>query len=221
MIKQQMAVIFDMDGVIVDSNPFHKIALQQFCKSHGYDLSEDEMKRKIYGRTNKDWIPALFNRPLEEKELRRYADEKEALFRELFDADIALLQGLHEFLKALKHDNVPLAIATSAPRDNVDFVFKKTGIDDFFPVVLDESHITKGKPDPEIYIKACQKLQMPAECCVVFEDSLSGVRSGLDAGTRVVAVTTTHRPEEFNGVSLAVPNFSDLSVQDLQRLVGD
>ena len=152
-MNQELAVIFDMDGVIVDSNPFHKVSLQQFCRRYGYDLSEDQLKSKIYGRTNKDWIPALFDRPLDAEEVSRYGDEKEALFRELFSEDIELLQGLWEFLNTLKSHDIPTAIATSAPRDNVDFVFEKTGIANFFPVVLDESHISRGKPNPEIYIK--------------------------------------------------------------------
>ena len=220
MINQKLAVIFDMDGVIVDSNPYHKISLQQFCQRHGYNLSEEQLKSKIYGRTNKDWIPALFDRPLSQEEIGRYGDEKEALFRDLFSNDIELLRGLRDFLNMLQHNGIPMAIATSAPRDNVDFVFEKTGIEDFFPVVLDESHISKGKPDPEIYIKACQALQMPPDQCVVFEDSLSGVKSGLDAGTKVIAVTTTHTRQEFNGVALAVPDFVDLPLRDLQQVVG-
>ena len=219
MINQELAVIFDMDGVIVDSNPYHKISLQQFCQRHGYDLSEEQLKSKIYGRTNKDWIPALFDQPLSQEEISRYGNEKEALFRDLFSDDIALLPGLKDFLGMLQGNSIPMAIATSAPRDNVDFVFEKTGIKDFFPIVLDESHISKGKPDPEIYLKACEALQMPPGQCVVFEDSLSGVKSGLDAGTKVIAVTTTHTRQEFNGVALAVPDFADLSLQDLQQVV--
>ena len=219
MINQELAVIFDMDGVIVDSNPYHKISLQQFCQRHGYNLSEEQLKSKIYGRTNKDWIPALFDRSLNQEEISRYGDEKEALFRDLFSHDIALLPGLRDFLGMLQSNSIPMAIATSAPRDNVDFVFEKTGIKDFFPIVLDESHISKGKPDPEIYLKACEALQMPPGRCVVFEDSLSGVKSGLDAGTKVIAVTTTHTRQEFNEIALAVADFADLSLRDLQQVV--
>ena len=78
------AFIFDMDGVIVDSNPYHKIALQQFCKKLGYDLSEEQLREKIYGRTNKDWITNLFG-DIGEAQIQRYAEEKEALYRQLYD----------------------------------------------------------------------------------------------------------------------------------------
>jgi beta-phosphoglucomutase len=88
-----------MDGVIIHSNPFHKIALQQFCTKYGYDLSEDELARRIYGRTNKEWITNLFGRPLPPHELAAYAEEKESLFRRLYERDITEVAGLTSFLE--------------------------------------------------------------------------------------------------------------------------
>ena len=79
----EVAFLFDMDGVIIDSNPFHKISLRQFCQKHGFDLSEDQLRERIYGRTNKDWIPAVFGQ-ISGEQVARYAAEKEALFRELY-----------------------------------------------------------------------------------------------------------------------------------------
>src|SRR5688572_4562203 len=141
------AFIFDMDGVLVDSNPIHKIALKQFCEEHGYDLSETDLREKIYGRTNRDWLLNLFGN-LNEETIRAYAEEKEALFRELY-VDIKPLDGLHSFLKKLDANGIPLAIATSAPRANVDFTISKTGITHFFPIILDDSFVTKGKRSEE------------------------------------------------------------------------
>src|SRR5690348_15626472 len=145
------AFLFDMDGVIIDSNPAHKIALKQFCKQHGYDLSDDHLREKIYGRTNKDWIPNLFGK-LSPEQVKRYADEKEALFRELYKKDVQPLKGLVGFLEQALKLGVPQAIATSAPRENVDFTLEHTGIEKYFSAMLDESFVTRGKPDPEIYL---------------------------------------------------------------------
>src|SRR5690606_16927267 len=127
------AFIFDMDGVIVDSNPFHKVALRQFCKKHGRDLSEEELKERIYGRTNRDWLLNIFP-DLTDEEIARYADEKEEIFRELYANDIVALAGLGEFLKAARTLGIPMAIATSAPLENVDFTLAKTGLREYFPV---------------------------------------------------------------------------------------
>ena len=203
------AFIFDMDGVLVDSNPTHKIALKQFCKKHGYDLSETDLREKIYGRTNRDWLLNLFGN-LNEETIRAYAEEKEALFRELY-VDIKPLDGLHSFLKKLDANGIPLAIATSAPRANVDFTISKTGITHFFPIILDDSFVTKGKPDPQIYLKSAAALGMPSGQCVVFEDSLSGVMAAKRAGCKVVGVTTTHTREELTETDLNIDNFESLT----------
>ena len=203
-----------MDGVIVDSNPFHKIALKRFCKKYGKDLTEDELREKIYGRRNQDWLVKIFG-PLAEETMKKYADEKEALFRDLYDKDIKALDGLEDFLKNLKHLNIPAAIATSAPRSNVDFTLQKTGLGGYFETVLDDSFVKEGKPHPDIYLKAAAALNFDPKNCVVFEDSLAGVESGLNAGCKVVGLTTTHSPEELAGAALVVPNFESLDAKGL------
>jgi beta-phosphoglucomutase len=209
-----IAFLFDMDGVIIDSNPFHKISLKQFCKKYGHDLSEDQLREKIYGRTNKDWLVNIFGK-LDEKKLKQYGDEKEALFRELYANDIKPLDGLLSFLNKMDHQNIPRAIATSAPRANVDFTLEKTGTAKYFQVILDESFVSKGKPDPEIYLKTAAALKFTPGNCVVFEDSLSGVKAGKAAGCKVVGVTTTHSRQELAETDLVIDNFEDLDPQEL------
>lgn len=208
------AIIFDMDGVLVDSNPYHKIALNQFCADHGYHLTEEGLRNKIYGRTNKEWITNLFG-TLTPKQLAQYGEEKEALYRKLFDKDIKPVNGLLDFLHLLNTHNIPRAIGTSAPRSNVDFTLSKTGMQHFFSIILDESHVTHGKPNPEIYINVAKRLGLPPQRCVVFEDSLSGVTSAKSAGAKVVGITTTHTPEELSETDLIITDFKNLDPIDL------
>ncbi len=207
-----------MDGVIVDSNPFHKVALRQFCKKHGRDLSEEELKERIYGRTNRDWLLNIFP-DLTDEEIARYADEKEEIFRELYANDIVALAGLGEFLKAARTLGIPMAIATSAPLENVDFTLAKTGLREYFPVILYDKFVTKGKPDPEIYIKACAALELPPGDCVVFEDSLSGVTAARRAGCRVVGIMTTHNAEELVETDLVIADFQDIGPEAVLEAV--
>jgi len=209
-----VAVIFDMDGVIIDSNPYHKISLRQFCEKYGYHLSDGELVSKIYGRTNKDWIASLFG-ALTKEELTNYGEEKEALFREVYKNDISALKGLPEFLKSLKDKNIPIAIGTSAPRSNVDFVLSHTGLEDYFSVILDESDVVKGKPDPEIYLKVAVRLGFDPSRCIVFEDSLSGVESARRAGAKVVGVATTHSFEELSHTDFIIQDFTGLDPSTL------
>jgi HAD superfamily hydrolase (TIGR01509 family) len=208
------AFLFDMDGVIVDSNPYHKIALVQFCKEHGYNLSEQELREKIYGRTNRDWIMNIFGNIGDEK-IRLYTEQKEALYRKLYDKDIKLVNGLMEFLEKAEKAGIPRAVATSAPRANVDFSLSKTNTERFFPTILDDSFVSKGKPDPEIYLKSAAAVGYKPENCIVFEDSLSGVAAGKAAGCKVVGITTTHTPEELSQTDFIIGDFQNLDPETL------
>lgn len=210
------AFIFDMDGVLIDSNPTHKIALQRFCREHGFELSEQQLREKIYGRTNRDWLLNLFG-DLPEETVRRYAEEKEALFRELY-TDIKPLDGLLSFLKKMDEAGIPRAIATSAPRANVDFTLEHTGIGPYFQTILDDSFVSKGKPDPEIYLKSAAALGLDPGNCVVFEDSLSGVKAGKAAGCKVVGLTTTHTNEELSETDFNIDSFNIEPKSILERL---
>jgi len=205
------AFIFDMDGVIIHSNPYHKIALHQFCEKYGYHLTEQELLAKIYGRTNKQWITNLFGRNLSPAELEFYAEEKEGMFRELIKNDIKPLAGLRDFLEQLNAQNFARAIGTSAPRSNVDFVMSKTQLADYFPTVLDDSFVDHGKPHPEIYLKCAAALGYAPEDCIVFEDSLSGVAAGKASGAKVVGVATTHTFEELKETDFVINDFTDLN----------
>ena len=214
------AFIFDMDGVIVDSNPYHKIALKQFCEAHGHDLSDEQLINKIYGRTNKEWITNLFG-VLPPEQLMSYAFEKEELYRRLFEKDIRPVNGLIHFLESLAAQGIPRAIGTSAPRANVDFTLSKTGTGHFFKTILDESAILHGKPNPEIYLKVAKALNLPPQQCIVIEDSLSGVAAGKGAGAKVIGITTTHTPEELKSTDLIIDDFEELEPKSIiQALFG-
>jgi beta-phosphoglucomutase len=210
------AFIFDMDGVLIDSNPVHKIALQQFCREHGFELTEQQLREKIYGRTNRDWLLNLFG-DMPDETIRRYAEEKEALFRRLY-TDIKPLEGLPGFLEKMDALGVPRAIATSAPRANVDFTLEHTGIGPYFQTILDDSFVSKGKPDPEIYLKSAAALGLEPRNCVVFEDSLSGVKAGKAAGCKVVGLTTTHTNDELSETDYNIGDFNIEPKSILERL---
>lgn len=217
---KKFALLFDMDGVIVDTNPAHKIAILQFCETHNKRLTDEEMAKYIWGRTNKEWIRHLFGETISDEQLKVYADEKESLFMKIYEPDAKLLNGLQAFLGTLKQNDIPMAVGTSAPRPNVDFIFKHTGIEKFFDAVLDESFVSIGKPNPEIYIKCAKALHFDPADCIVFEDSFAGVKAGKAAGSKVIGITTTHTDQELIqvGADLTVPDFTSLSVNDLSTL---
>lgn len=217
---KKFAVLFDMDGVIVDTNPAHKTAILRFCDKYHKRLSAEELTTYIWGRTNKEWLRYLFGETLSDAQLKAYADEKELLFRTIYEPEIKLLNGLEAFLDILDTHNIPKAIGTSAPRANVDFIFKHTGIEKYFDVILDERDVTIGKPNPEIYCKAAKALNFDPVDCLVIEDSFAGVEAGKRAGCKVIGITTTHSDEELShqGADRTVADFSTLSLTDITNL---
>lgn len=209
-----MGILFDMDGVIADTNPFHKVSIQQFCVRHGIEASDEFLREKVYGRVNKEWIPNLFGE-LASTEIEKLAAEKEQLFRELYAPHLQAVEGLIEFLQRLQKHQIKAAVATSAPLENADFILDGLNIRSYFQAILHSADVERGKPDPEIYLKAADALDEYAEDCIVIEDSISGVQAGKAAGAKVIAITTTHDADEFGPVSLVIENFKGLWVDDL------
>jgi len=216
-MSDKPGIIFDMDGVIVHSNPAHKKAIQQFCKNHNQNVSAEFLENRLYGRTNEEWIPELFGK-LNADRLQVLADEKEQMFRDMFVPENNVVEGIYEFLDILSSNNIPMAVATSAPRENADYILSRLSIEDYFNAILDSSHVSKGKPNPEVYLKASKALDRTPEQCLVFEDSVSGVKAGLGAGAKVVGVATTHSHHELGSCDLVIDNFKELTLEELAKL---
>ena len=218
-MPENIAILFDMDGVIVDSNPYHKISLIQFVGKYGFNFTEQQLKEKVFGRTNGEWLTNLFG-PMPHAKLREMAEEKENLFRGIYAKDIKPVKGLVSFLEKLDQQKIQRAIATSAPTSNVEFTLDGTGTRRFFKTIIDDSLITHSKPHPEIYLKAAAALNMAPEKCIVIEDSLSGVQAGKAAGCKVVGITTTHTAEELYDADLVIDDFVGLEPQVLSKNAG-
>ena len=215
----KFGVIFDMDGVVIDNNPYHKLAWQSFAENYGVKLSEEEIREHIFGRVARDTLEYIFNRSITDEEINTYVEEKEKIYRDAYRDHIRPLRGLLPLLTDLQKNMVPLAVATSAPPGNVEFVFNHLPLSTYFQFHLDASDIIKGKPDPEIYEKAVKKLGIPADRCLVFEDSIAGVKAAARAGTRVIGITTTHSADELEGVMDAVSDFSTMSYEKIHSLI--
>ncbi len=213
------AVIFDMDGVITESNPYHKRAWEIFCQKYEMELTEEDLQEHVYGQTNKHALTHIFDKELAEEECTALAEEKEALYRELHGPEMEMTPGLQAFLEMLKEQGVRTAVATSAPTSNLDFTLKQLDIRQYFDETLDISGVQNVKPDPEIYRNAAKKLGAPPERCIVMEDSVPGVEAAQRAGMSVVGLTTTHSAEELSHTDLTVEDFRGLTLEKLQELL--
>jgi beta-phosphoglucomutase family hydrolase len=185
------ALIFDMDGVIVDSNPHHRLAWEAFNLRYGIYTTE-QMHQRMYGRRNDQIVRDFFGQSLSDEEVATRGFAKEALYREMIAGQVEamLLPGLREFLQ--KHADLPKAVASNAEPANVDFLLDSSGLRPFFQVVLNGHQVQHPKPNPEIYLLASELLGVPPERCLVFEDSHSGVEAAKAAGMPVIGISTTH-----------------------------
>lgn len=200
-----MALVFDMDGVIVDSNPMHRLAWERFNRRYGIETDET-MHRRMYGRHNYDIVRDFFGPELSTEEVAARGAGKEQLYRELIAERVEemLVPGVRAFLD--RHAGAPMAVATNAEPANLEFILDRTGLRQYFRVAIDGSSVSRPKPDPEIYLEAARRLGVDPRNCIIFEDSHSGVEAARAAGARTVGVRTTHR--DLPGVELAIDSFA-------------
>jgi len=212
------SVIFDMDGVIVDSNPYHKIAWKLFCEQHGINATDEDLEIKVFGRIGDEGVSNLLNYIPDKETIGAYVNEIDRNFRDVYAPFIKPIAGLENLLELLNKNNIKCAVATSAPSLNVDMILDKTGLRKYFVTVVDKNSVTKGKPDPEIYLKAASLLSVSPDECIVIEDSVSGVTAALNAGMKVIGITTTHKAEELKNTNYVINSFSELDVDKLQMI---
>jgi beta-phosphoglucomutase len=204
------ALIFDMDGVIVDSNPYHVVAWEEYNRRLGVAMTET-MRQQMYGKRNDELIREFFGCNLGDAEVFAHGAAKETLYRELMKPHLndSLVPGIREFLT--RHQNLALAVATNGEPENVDFVLGESGLRPFFRVIVNGHEVRNPKPHPEIYLRVADELGAPPETCIVFEDSHTGVEAAHAAGMRVIGVSTTHN--DLAGVSLLIRDFKDPALE--------
>ena len=148
IIKMVSAVIFDMDGVMVDNFYIHLEAWNIFCERHRIDITEQSLRKHAFGRTNEELMPYFFRRPMSKEEIAMLENEKESIYREIYKGRVKLVEGLRVFLNQLQEARIEIALGTSAPSANARFILDETNVSGYFKVVVDGSMVSKGKPDP-------------------------------------------------------------------------
>ena len=205
--------IFDLDGTIVDNMPVHAEAFAIFVERHGLPpLTLDDRKR-LDGRRNRDIFPDLFGRELTDAEQAAFADEKEALYRELSVGRLAPAAGFLRLLDRLDAHAIPVAVATSAPPDNVGHTLAELGLTSRLTNIIRGDQVPRGKPFPDVFLAAAARLGVPAVDCVAFEDAPIGVIAARAAGMTTVAVGSSFPPDVF----LAPEVGADVVVKDFEE----
>lgn len=219
----QYGFIFDMDGVVIDSNPFHKIAWEKFLNGQGVPFDDKLFDNVLSGRTGPTSLRLLFGEDLSQDKLDLYLDEVDSNYQNIIreTEEVKPIAGVHEFLDQITGNGLRLALATSAPELNIELGLQKLKLENTFEHIVGKVDVSHGKPHPEVYLRSLELLGMPAENCIVFEDSKAGIQSALSAGIKVVGIASGHSKEELldEGVSLAVENFIGLELEQIFKLI--
>ena len=217
-MNKKIGIAFDLDGTLIDNNKYHIESWQVFYKKRGWQLTNETYNTYFNGKTNKDVLNFIYKKELSAEDIKQFTNEKESLYREIYAPFIQPIEGLLQLLKSLKQAEIPMVMATSGIPDNIEFLFKHIDIKKYFKEIINFTHIKNGKPDPEIYQLAVQKLEIQANNCIAFEDAFSGIQSAKTAGLKVVALTTTHQKNELKNVDLIIDNYSQINIQQLYDL---
>jgi beta-phosphoglucomutase len=209
MIQTGLALVFDMDGVILDSNPAHREAWRLYSLRFGVETDE-AMQQRMYGKRNDEIVRDFFGDGLTPEEVAAHGAAKESLYREMMRPRLAqaLVPGVTRILQ--NHNGAPTGLATNAEPANVDFLLDGVLIGNVplrncFQAVVDGHQVSRPKPHPDIYLRAARLLGVDPRNCVVFEDSHTGIEAARAAGARVVGLRTTHK--EFKNIDLTVDDF--------------
>ncbi len=205
------AVLWDLDGVLVDSTRFHYEAYRRLLTESGREIGFDEF-RNLFGLRNEAILRRLLGE-LPPAEVERLAQRKEELFRELIAGKVEALPGAAELVRRLGAAGVPMAIVSSTPRANIDLILGSLGLAGAFDVVVGAEDARRGKPHPEGFLAASKRLGVPPADCVVLEDAPEGIEGGKAAGMGCVGVATTRPPEKLREADLVVERLDDPRVE--------
>ena len=204
------AILFDLDGTIVNTDPIHYQAWQKMLLSYNIQIDEIFYKSRISGRLNPEIVKDILPQ-LSVAEGQKFADEKETLFRQLAP-DLKALNGFAELIAWTETHQLKRALVTNAPRQNAKYMLEVLGIKEIFHTIVLADDCRAGKHDPEPYQVALNNLGIVAEQAIALEDSPSGIRAAVGAGIRTIGIASTHDPQVLQqfGTLMAIPDFTDL-----------
>ena len=212
-MSNRWASIFDWDGVVIDSSRQHEESWERLASEEARPLPEGHFKAG-FGRKNEFIIPQILQWTADSAEVRRLSLRKEALYREIIvERGLEPLPGVRPWLERLAAAGIPCAIGSSTHRENIEVSLDVLGLRTFFQDIVTSEDVSHGKPDPEVFLKAAEKLGIAPALCVVFEDAHVGIEAAHRAGMRVIAVATTNPLADLGKADRAVMRLDELTIE--------
>jgi len=217
--RRLQSVIFDMDGVIIDSHPAHRKAWHEFLGVMGRDVSDKELDFILDGRKRRE-ILRHFLGQLSEEQLNEYGNRKDEFFQQAA-LELTLIPGVVEFLISLRECNINVGLATSASESRTRSTLERLQLTRYFEVVVTGNDVTEGKPDPAIYHLVCRKLNVDPQNAVAIEDAVSGILAASSVGLKCVGVGHARNEERLRaaGAHQVIPDFVGISPGHLDRIL--
>ncbi|WP_028298807.1 HAD family hydrolase [Olivibacter sitiensis] len=213
------AIIFDMDGVICHTNPYHSDAFKTFFDKRQIPYTEQELRDHMFGKHNSYILSYFMKREIAGEELLMLEQEKESLFREIYADHVETIPSFMTLLEELKKASFKTGVATSAPYANLELIMGKLGFESLMESTLSSENVSKHKPDPEVYLKSAENLAVDPSNCLVFEDSYSGVTAARNAGMKVVGVLSSHTKEELPPCQFYIHDYHDIDMEKLRDIL--
>jgi beta-phosphoglucomutase-like phosphatase (HAD superfamily) len=206
------ALIYDMDGTMIDSMPSHAKSWVTFTQRHGLNLDVDDIMRRTTGRNGAECMRELFQRPMDDDEAWTLIKEKEQIYRDIFDPIFSEVAGFKQFSQLALATGLKMGVGTAGDKHNIAFAFSHLALQTEPHAVVGGDEGLPGKPEPAIFLEAARRMNTAAGACIVFEDAPFGIEAARRAGMRAVAVCTTHSPAELAGahVVASVRNYLEL-----------
>ena len=208
-----LAIIFDMDGVIADTAELHQKAWIDFVHKLGLQMSPETFRNKLFGRANREIFNIVLDRQVDDEELNELITKKERLYRQYAQGKLKPLAGLEDFLKSAQSANIPMAVASSAPQINVEFTLRETNLATYFLHITSADEVERGKPDPQIFEITAEKLGFAPQQCLVFEDSYAGLEAAQKANMKVIGIASTHTADDLSGDYPVVKDFTEVDLK--------
>ncbi len=211
------ALVFDLDGVILDNTLMQARAFQLLFEDLGVEADAYQLLRRLNGMPATDILKQVLEEPASQKELKKYADQREFLYRTLYRAERRPTAGLVDFLKAARAAGLKIGLGTGSANDTLSYVLDYLDLRPFFDIVVGADDVDAGKPHPETYAAVADKLAIKPAHCLVFEDAVLGEQAAYRAGMRCVAITSTLARTEFQAPLAAARDFTELTPAQLQQ----
>jgi len=217
-INNKKAVIWDMDGVIADTAQYHLKGWQIVFRKRGANYTEEDYWRNT-GKRSDGIIKSILGRKVAQGEIMAIIREKDESFRRLVRHDIRPFPGVLKLITSLKEHGFKIAIASSAPMENIQLITQSLKIHNCFDAIISGWEVTKGKPDPQTFLLAAEKLGVKAKDCIVIEDAIVGVAASKRAKICCIAVTNTTSREELREADLIIDTLEEITIDDLEKLL--